>query len=130
MRRIPQIFAVTFLLCLQALAADLPAWIDDSDVVLRSDSQRIVAGQEQMKLTAAIFHAIDSATDAQFTFTIQGEHGSTVNVLSGARTFNPGQAMEFSVTWDGRDQSGAMLPNGRYTVEVNVELSPAASGIL
>src|SRR5215510_6559812 len=103
MRCVSQMFAVAVLLCLQAVAADLPAWTDDSSVVLRSDSQRIVAGQEQVTLTAAIFHPIDAATDAQFTFTIQNEHGSVVRTLQGARTFQPGQPMEFSVAWDGRD---------------------------
>lgn len=125
MRRISQIFALAFLFCLQAAAADLPAWTDDSDVVLRSDSQKIVAGREQVKLTAAIFHAIDTATNAQFTFTIQDEHGSAVRTLAGARGFQPGQPMDFSVAWDGRDESGAVLPSAKYTVELTVEMSSA-----
>src|SRR5215813_8447136 len=123
MRCVSRMFVVAFLLCLQAVAADLPAWTDDSSVVLRSDSQRIVAGREQVTLTAAIFHPIDAATDAQFTFTIQNEHGSVVRTLQGARTFQPGQPMEFSVAWDGRDDRGMVLPNARYAVEVNVQLT-------
>ena len=125
MRRISQLLAVALLLCLRGVAADLPAWTDDSDVVLRSDFQQIVAGHEQVKLTAAIFHPIDAATAAQFTFTIQDEHGATVRTLRGARTFQPGQAMDFSVAWDGRNQSGATLPNAKYRVNLTVELSPA-----
>jgi len=130
MRRISQILAFTLLLCLQALAADLPAWTDDSDVVLRFDSQRIAGGQERAKLTAAIFHPIDAATDAQFTFTIQDEHGSAVRVLSGIRTFVPGQAMEFSALWDMRDESGALLSAAKYTVNVTVEMTATNAGIV
>ena len=107
MRRISQILALAFLFCLQAAAADLPAWTDDSDVVLRTDSQKIVAGQEQVKLTAAIFHPIDTATDAQFTFTILDEHAVAVRTLSGARVFQPGQPMDFSVAWNGRERRAA-----------------------
>src|SRR5215467_1832207 len=130
MRRISQILAFTLLLCLQALAADLPAWTDDSDVVLRFDSQRIAGGQERAKLTAAIFHPIDAATDAQFTFTIQDEHGSAVRVLRGIRTFVPGQAMEFSALWDMRDESGALLSAAKYTVNVTVEMTATNAGIV
>src|SRR5215813_7372242 len=130
MRCVSRMFVVAFLLCLQAVAADLPAWTDDSSVVLRSDSQRIVAGREQVTLTAAIFHPIDAATDAQFTFTIQNEHGSVVRTLQGARTFQPGQPMEFSVAWDGRDDRGMVLPNARYAVEVNVQLTASTSASL
>src|SRR5215467_16121875 len=130
MRRIPQILAFTFLLCLQAVAADLPGWTDDSDVVLRSDLQQTAAGLEQMKLTAAVFHPIDAATDAQFTFTIQDEHGSVVRVLRGIRTFVPGQAMEFSALWDMRDESGALLSAAKYTVNVTVEMTATNTGIV
>src|SRR5215468_194814 len=130
MRCVSQMFAVAVLLCLQAVAADLPAWTDDSSVVLRSDSQRIAAGREQVTLTTAIFHPIDAATDAQFTFTIQNEHGSVVRTLQGARTFQPGQPMEFSVAWDGRGDRGMALPNARYTVEVNVQLTASTSASL
>src|SRR5215813_2062394 len=126
MRCVSQMFAVAVLLCLQAVAADLPAWTDDSSVVLRSDSQRIAAGREQVTLTAAIFHPIDAATDAQFTFTIQNEHGSVVRTLQGARTFQPGQPMDFSVAWDGLDDRGMVLPNARYTAEVNVQMTSAS----
>jgi len=128
MRRIPQILAFTFLLCLQAVAADLPGWTDDSDVVLRSDLQQTAAGLEQMKLTAAVFHPIDAATDAQFTFTIQDEHGGVVRVLRGVRTFLPGQPMDFSALWDMRDESGALLPAAKYTVLVTLEMTPAGAG--
>ena len=125
MRRISQILALAFLFCLQAAAADLPAWTDDSDVVLRSDWQKTAAGREQVKLTAGIFHAIDTATNAQFTFTIEDERAVAVRVLGGARVFQPGQPMDFSVAWDGRDESGAALPGAKYTVKLTVELSPA-----
>src|SRR5215471_19217255 len=130
MRRISQILAFTLLLCLQAAAADLPAWTDDSDVVLRSDSQRTAGGQEQLNLTAAIFHSIDATTDAQFTFTIQDGHGSAVRVLRGVRTFTPGQAMEFSAIWDMRDESGALLPAAKFTVNVTVQMTPSNTGIV
>lgn len=130
MRRISQILAFTLLLCLQAAAADLPAWTDDSDMVLRSESQRIAGGPEQVKLTAAIFHSIDAATDAQFTFTIQDDHGSAVRVLRGVRTFAPGQAMEFSAIWDMRSESGALLSAAKYTVNVTVQMTPANAGIV
>lgn len=125
MKRISQILALAFLFCLQAAAIDLPAWTDDSDVVLRSDSQKMVAGREQVKLTAAIFHAIDTATNAQFTFTIENARDVAVRTLSGARVFQPGQPMDFSVAWDGRDESGAVLPRAEYTVKLTVELSSA-----
>src|SRR5262245_30001872 len=130
MRRISQIFTLAVLLCLQAAAADLPAWTDDSSVVLRSDLQRFVAGQQQAKLTGAVFHPIDGATDAQFTFTVQNAEGSAVRVFQGARTFQPGQPMEFSVTWDGRDDSGMLLPNAKYIVEETVELKPSSLAIV
>src|SRR5215475_9930164 len=126
MRRISQILAFTVLVCLQAAAADLPAWTDDSDVVLRSDTQ----GQEQLKLTAAIFHSIDAATDAQFTFTIEDEHGLAVRVLRGVRTFVPGQAMEFSAIWDRRDESGTLLPAAKYRVNATVEMTAANAGAI
>ena len=124
MRRISQILALAFLFCLQAAAIDLPTWTDDSDVVLRADWQKIAAGQE-VKLTAAIFHAIDTATNAQFTFTIEDERGVAVRVLDGTRVFQPGQPMDFSVTWDGRDESGAALPSAKYTVKLTIQLSSA-----
>jgi hypothetical protein len=130
MRRISKILAFTFLLCLQAAAADLPAWTDDSDVVLRSDAQRTAGGQEQLNLTAAIFHPIDAATDAQFTFTIQDEHGSAVRVLRGLQTFMPGQAMEFSAIWDMRDESGSPLAAAKFTVNVTVQMTPSNTGIV
>src|SRR5215813_1900508 len=126
MRRISQILAFTILVFLQAAAADLPAWTDDSDVVLRSESH----GQDQFKLTAAIFHSIDAATDAQFTFTIEDEHGLPVRVLRGARTFVPGQAMEFSAIWDRRDESGAPLPSAKYRVNATVEMTAANAGAI
>src|SRR5215813_15385959 len=125
MRRISQILAFTILVFLQAAAADLPAWTDDSDVVLRSESH----GQDQFKLTAAIFHSIDAATDAQFTFTIEDEHGLAVRVLRGARTFVPGQNLEFSAIWDRRDESGALLPATKYTVNTTVEMTANAGAI-
>lgn len=127
MKRISHILAFTFLVCLQATAADLPAWTDDSDVVLRADRQS-TAGQEQVKLTAAIFHAIDAPTTAAFTFTIQDEDGLVVRTLRGVRTFQPGQPMDFSVAWDGRNESGVALPNARYKVQLAVELTTANSG--
>lgn len=124
MRRISQILALAFLFCLQAAAIDLPAWTDDSDVVLRSDSQKMAAGRE-VKLTAAIFHPIDTATNAQFTFTIEDERGVAVRVLDGVRVFQPGQPMNFSVAWDGRDESGVALPSGKYTVKLTIQMSSA-----
>lgn len=127
MKRISHILAFTFLVCLQATAADLPAWTDDSDVVLRADRQS-TAGQEQVKLTAAIFHAIDAPTTAAFTFTIQDEDGLVVRTLRGVRTFQPAQPMDFSVAWDGRNESGVALPNARYKVQLAVELTTANSG--
>src|SRR5262249_32499747 len=80
-------------------------------------------------LTAAIFHSIDAATDAQFTFTIEDEHGLAVRVLRGARTFVPGENLEFSATWDRRDESGALLPASKYTVNATVEMTANAGAI-
>jgi hypothetical protein len=128
MKRISHILVFAFLVCLQATAADLPAWTDDSDVVLRSDWQSTVAGQQKVKLTAAILHTIDAPTTATFTFTIQDEDGTAVRTLRGVRTFQPRQSMDFSVAWDGRNESGVALPNARYRVELAVELTPANSG--
>src|SRR5215510_6248461 len=122
MRCVSQMFAVAVLLCLQAVAADLPAWTDDSSVVLRSDSQRIVAGQEQVTLTAAIFHTIDAATDAQFTFTIQNEHGSVVRTLQGARTFQPGHPLVFWVARNSPDDPGMILFNASYKAEDDLHI--------
>lgn len=127
MKRISYILAFALLVCLQATAADLPAWTDDSDVVLRSDRQSTATGQ-QVKLTAAIFHAIDAPATAAFTFTIQDEDGTAIRTLRGVRTFQPGQPMDFSVAWDGRNESGVALTIGQYRVELTVELMSANSG--
>jgi hypothetical protein len=126
MKRILQMFGVAILLCLQAAAADLPAWTDDSSVVLRSDSGRIVAGQQQAKLTAAVFHPIDAVTNAQFSYSVKNEQGSVVRILRGSRTFQPAEPIEFAVTFDGRDDVGRLLPDARYIVEVSVELNSSS----
>ena len=46
---------------------------------------------------------------------IQNSSGSTV------RTYNPPNASSFSWTWDGKDSSGAVLPDGQYNVIVYAE---------
>ena len=125
MRHISQILCLAVLLCLQA-AADLPAWTDDSSVVLRSDSVRIAAGQGQARLTAAVFHPLDTAMLVSFTFSVKNEQGTAVRTFSGGRTFQPGEPMEFSTTFDGRDAAGHVLSSGFYTVEVTVDLSSAS----
>jgi len=86
---------------------------------------RIAAGQGQARLTAAVFHPLDTATLVSFTFSVKNEQGTEVRTLSGARTFQPGEPMEFSTTFDGRDAAGHVISNGFYTVEVTVELSSA-----
>src|SRR2546423_7294671 len=126
LKHISQIFCLAVLLCLQGVAADLPAWTDDSSVVLRSDLGRIVAGQEQARLTVAVFHPWDAAVRAQFTVTVKDEQGMVAQTLNGVRNFQPGEPMEFSAAFDGRDASRHMLPSGRYTVEATVDLSPAS----
>ncbi|HWZ46074.1 MAG TPA: hypothetical protein VNW97_21555 [Candidatus Saccharimonadales bacterium] len=128
MKRVSQIFGVAILLCLRAIAIDLPAWTDDSSVVLRSDSARIVSG-DQARLTAAVFHPIDAVTSAQFSFTIHDQQGQVVRSLGGAQDFRPGASMEFSVVWDGRDDNSRRLPLAKYTVEVKVELSSASAAV-
>jgi len=134
MKRILHTLAVALLCCLRAVAIDLPAWNDDSSIVLRSDSIRTAAGQRQTNLTLAVFHPIDAVTAAQFNFAIQDEQGAVVRVLQGGRTLHPGEAVEFSVAWDGRDAKGNMLGRGAYTVEASVDLdspsSTAPSGVL
>jgi flagellar hook capping protein FlgD len=127
LKHISQIFCLAVLLCLQAAAADLPAWTDDSGVVLRSDATRIAMGLEQARLTVAVFHPLDVAARAQFSLTVKNEQGHVVRILSGQRNFQAGDAMEFSAAFDGRDASGHALPNGRYTVEASVDLSSPLS---
>src|SRR5262249_5559737 len=65
--------------------------------------------------------------EAQFKFTIQDEQGAVVRVLQGARTFHPGEAVEFSIAWDGRDDKGNTLGSGQFTVEGSVELDSPSS---
>jgi len=126
MKRILQTLAVAILFCLPVVASDLPAWDDDSSVVLRSEPGRTAAGQQQTILTVAVFHPIDAVTTTQFNFAIQDEKGAVVRVLRSVRIFRPGEPLELSIAWDGRDDKGNLLPGGRFTVEVNVELdSPA-----
>ena len=127
MKHTLQLLCLVVPLCLQASAADLPAWTDDSSLVLRSDSVRIAPGQEYARLKAAVFHPIDGETLVKFTFTVKNEQGTVVRTLSGARTFQPGEPMEFSSAFDGRDAANHLLPSGPYTVEVNVNLSSALS---
>jgi len=128
MKRFLHTLAVALLCCLRAVAIDLPAWSDDSSIVLRSDSGRTAAGQRQTNLTLAVFHPIDAVTAAQFNFVILDEQGAVVRALQGARTFQPGEAVEFSVAWDGRDGKGNMLGNGQFTVEASVNLySPSST---
>jgi hypothetical protein len=104
------------------VGADLPAWTDDSGVTLRAVPEKFAAGQESVKLTAVVFHTIDVLTRAQYTFTIESEQGTSLRTLGGEASFRPGEPMEFTITWDGRAESGAALPDARYTVQLNVEL--------
>jgi len=126
MKRILQTLAAAFLFCLQAWACDLPAWTDDSSIVLRSEFVNVGVAEQRPNLTVAIFHPIDALTTAQFTFTIEDERGAGVRVLHGARTFRPGEPLEFSILWDGRDDRGNLL-SGRLTVEAGVELDSPSS---
>jgi hypothetical protein len=127
MKRILHTLAVGLLCCLRAAASDLPAWNDDSSIVLRSDSGRTATGQRQTDLTLAVFHPIDAVTAAEFNFAIKDEQGAVVRVLHGARTFHPGEPVEFSVAWDGRDDKGNMLGSGPFTVEGSVDLDSPSS---
>src|SRR5215472_14825799 len=95
-------------------------------MVLRSEFVNAGAGEQRTNLTVAIFHPVDALTTAQFTFTIQDERGAGVRVLHGARTFRPGEPLEFSILWDGRDDRGNVL-SGRFTVEAGVELDSPSS---
>jgi hypothetical protein len=126
MKRTLLALTVAILCCVRAVAADLPAWNDDSSIVLRSELKS-VAGQPQTNLTVAVFHPIDAVTTAQFNFAIQDEKGAVVRVLHGERMFHPEEPIEFSVAWDGRDDKGNLLPSARFTVEANVELDSPTS---
>jgi hypothetical protein len=94
---------------------------------------RIAAGQGQARLTAAVFHPLDAPTLVGFTFAVKNEQGAVVRTFIGTRTFQPGEPVEFSTIFDGRDATGHVLPNGSYTLEVTVDLnsaSPAGTEVL
>src|SRR5215472_10911113 len=53
MKRMFHTLAAAFLICLQAWACDLPAWNDDSGMVLRSEFVNAGAGEQRTNLTVA-----------------------------------------------------------------------------
>jgi flagellar hook assembly protein FlgD len=55
--------------------------------------------------------------DANVTATIQSQSGNTIGVLAAGRASRSG---ENRLVWNGRNQNGAAVPAGTYTLEVRV----------
>src|SRR5262249_33533882 len=121
MRGLSKLWITALALEAHTIAAGLPAWTDDSGMVLRIEPARTV-WRDSAKLTTSVFHSIDVITNAQYTFTIQDDQGTALRVLYGAATFRPGDAMEFSIDWDRRTDNGILLSYGKFTAVVTVEL--------
>src|SRR5262245_20854098 len=105
-----------------ALPADLPHWTDDSGVTLTWFPRHFAPGRETANLVAHVYHPIDSATQISWTIDVSDEAGRVVRRFAAKQTYEPGEDLLLSVSWSGRDDRGAPLPNGMYTAVASIEM--------
>src|SRR5712692_5069844 len=108
-----------------ALAADLPRWNDDSAVILTPSPRSFAPALESTNLVARVFHELDVPADVSWRVTISDAQGNAVRRFGVRQRFQPGEAILFAPTWNGRDERGRFLPNGIYTAMVEVEIQAA-----
>ena len=101
-------------------AADLPPWSDDSGISITAWPSRFSPARGTTNLVGRVFHPIDSAARIVWSVTIVNPEGQALRHFSAAQTYVPGEAMLLSVTWNGRDDLGRLLPDGRYEAIVDV----------
>ncbi len=119
-----------------AWAADLPAWTDDSGVVLSADPERFDPAKGAVVLTGRVFHSIDASALVGWRMVVQDASGREIRALTGDGLFGPGQPIELESIWDGRDATGAVVANGLYRVVLEIDMTtegttpsaPAAEG--
>src|SRR5712691_1180552 len=112
-----------------ALAANLPRWTDDSAVILTPSPRSFAPALESTNLVARVFHDLDVPADVSWRVTISDAQGNAVRRFSVRQRFQPGEAILFAPTWNGRDESGRFLPNGIYTAMVEVEIQAAGERV-
>ncbi|HYS55922.1 MAG TPA: Ig-like domain-containing protein [Thermoanaerobaculia bacterium] len=112
-----------------ALAADLPRWNDDSSVTLTPYPRSFAPAVESTNLVAQVFHDLDMPAQVNWLVTVTDAQGNAVRRFSARQRFQPGEAILFAPTWNGRDEGGRFLPNGMYTATVEVEIQAAGERV-
>jgi hypothetical protein len=118
------------IVCLAAsslAAGDLPAWTDDSGIVLNASPRQFSPGA-LTSLTGRVYHEIDVPVRARWTIDVRTESGSSVRQFSVSGRYAPGEPIEVTATWDGRDAFGKIVPEGAYEVLLAVELRAEEGG--
>ncbi|HTY69897.1 MAG TPA: flagellar hook capping FlgD N-terminal domain-containing protein [Alphaproteobacteria bacterium] len=78
---------------------------------------QVNGGGNQVQLaggTAAINYTLTDATTAKVTITIKDSNGNVINTL----TETPTQLGPQSVSWDGKNSNGTVVPDGTYSINI------------
>src|SRR5262245_15289308 len=126
MRPLATVAPLILLFALTAAAADLPRWDDDSGITLTAYPRQFSPARESTNLVARVFHSLDVPADVAWTVEIRNGGGAVVRQFEAAQRFQPGEAILFAPTWNGRGANGQPLPDGAYTVRVSFEMRAAA----
>ncbi len=121
------VLALGLLITSTAIAGDLPRWDDDSAVTFTSFPRRFSPTRESANLVVHVYHPIESPTEISWQIGITGTGPGVVRHFNARQTYTPGEDLLLSVTWNGRDDAGVVLPNGTYTAIATLEMRAAPS---
>lgn len=117
------------LLSATAIGSDLPRWTDDSGMTVTPFPRRFAPARESARLVAQVFHPIDADVVIGWQITIVDAAGKGLRHFTVEQTYRADEAMLLSLTWNGRDDLGRLLPDGLYTAIVDIEMRAAGERI-
>lgn len=113
-----------------AVAADLPGWTDDSALSVSPYPRAFSPLRESANLVTRIYHGIDRAAVVHWQVSVLNAKGSVIRTFTASQMYQPGEAILFAPTWNGRDELGRLQPDGLYTVIADVEMRGADTKVV
>jgi hypothetical protein len=105
-----------------AVEKNLPPWTDDSGLTINAYPHRFSPLRQSANLVARVYHQVDVPVGIKWTMTIRDQQSHLLRVFAGSNEFEPGEPIQLMSVWDGRDEAGAIVGDGVYRIETEIEM--------